>query len=69
MPETFRCTKSVSIGGNAQVGESQSDADPDTLLLEALEAMSVSKAAKEVAKVTGLDRQTLYSRAVELRGE
>lgn len=49
--------------------ETAPDADPDELLREALEHMSVSKAAKEVAKVTGLDRQTLYARAVELRGE
>ncbi|AWW74743.1 16S rRNA (cytidine(1402)-2'-O)-methyltransferase [Erythrobacter sp. KY5] len=49
--------------------EAHSDADPDTLLREALETMSVSKAAGKVAKVTGIDRQVLYSRAVELRGE
>ena len=49
--------------------ESANEADPDALLREALEQMSVSKAAKEVAKATGLDRQTLYARAVELRGE
>ncbi|MEP1421465.1 MAG: 16S rRNA (cytidine(1402)-2'-O)-methyltransferase [Erythrobacter sp.] len=41
--------------------------DPDALLQEALTEMSVSKAAGKVAKVTGLDRQTLYARAVELK--
>lgn len=41
--------------------------DPDALLREALGEMSVSKAAKEVAKATGMDRQTLYARAVELK--
>lgn len=46
-----------------------SDADPDELLREALREMSASKAAGKVAKATGLDRQTLYARAVELRGE
>jgi len=42
-------------------------ADPDELLKSALEEMSVSKAAGTVAKATGLDRQTLYARAVELK--
>lgn len=46
-----------------------SDADPDALLRDALSQMSASKAAGHVAKATGLDRQTLYARAVELRGE
>lgn len=43
------------------------DADPDALLKKALEEMSASKAAGKVAKATGLDRQTLYARAVELK--
>ncbi|MEL7219176.1 MAG: rRNA (cytidine-2'-O-)-methyltransferase, partial [Pseudomonadota bacterium] len=34
---------------------------------EALLEMSPAKAAGKVAKATGLDRQTLYSRAVELK--
>lgn len=42
-------------------------ADPDELLKSALEEMSASKAAGKVAKATGLDRQTLYARAVELK--
>ena len=43
--------------------------DPDTLLREALAEASPSKAAARVAKATGLDRQTLYARAVELKSE
>ncbi len=46
-----------------------SSADPDELLREALLEASASKAAGKVAKITGLDRQTLYSRAVELKGQ
>jgi 16S rRNA (cytidine1402-2'-O)-methyltransferase len=45
------------------------DADPDTLLREALSEMSASKAAGKVAKATGLVRQALYARAVELKAE
>ena len=46
-----------------------STADPDQLLKEALRDASVSKAAGRVAKITGLDRQTLYARAVELKSQ
>lgn len=46
-----------------------SSADPDDLLREALKEASASKAAGKVAKITGLDRQTLYARAVELKSE
>ena len=46
-----------------------SEADPDALLREALKEMSVSKAAGMVARQTGLDRQTLYARAVELKAQ
>ncbi|MEL7188109.1 MAG: 16S rRNA (cytidine(1402)-2'-O)-methyltransferase [Pseudomonadota bacterium] len=48
------------------VGE-EADHDPEALLLEALADLSPSKAAAKVAKATGLDRQTLYARAVELK--
>ena len=41
--------------------------DPDALLREALADLSPSKAAAKVAKSTGIDRQTLYARAVELK--
>ncbi len=44
-----------------------SQANPDDLLREALAHTSPSKAAARVAKETGLDRQTLYARAVELK--
>ena len=43
--------------------------DSDALLRAALAEMSPAKAAGTVARATGLDRQALYARAVELRGE
>jgi 16S rRNA (cytidine1402-2'-O)-methyltransferase len=42
-------------------------ADLDALLQEALEEMPVSKAAKKVAKATGLDRDEVYKRALDLK--
>jgi 16S rRNA (cytidine1402-2'-O)-methyltransferase len=42
--------------------------DADALLLAALQHDKPSKAAGDVAKITGLDRRTLYARAMELRG-
>lgn len=42
--------------------------DADALLSAALREMSPAKAAGKIAKVTGLDRQMLYARAVELKG-
>ena len=44
-------------------------ANADELLREALIDLSPSKAAAQVAKATGRDRQTLYARAVEIRNE
>jgi 16S rRNA (cytidine1402-2'-O)-methyltransferase len=44
------------------------DVDSDALLRAALRDMSPAKAAGKVAKATGLDRQILYTRAVELKG-
>lgn len=41
----------------------------DDLLRDALREVSPSKAAAKVAKATGLDRQTLYTRAVELKAQ
>ncbi len=41
--------------------------DADVLLAEALETLKPSHAASQVAKATGLDRKTLYARALELR--
>ncbi|MDJ0977703.1 MAG: 16S rRNA (cytidine(1402)-2'-O)-methyltransferase [Erythrobacter sp.] len=45
------------------------DEDPDALLREALGELPVSKAAARVSKATGLDRQTLYARAVAIKEE
>ncbi|MFC4255772.1 16S rRNA (cytidine(1402)-2'-O)-methyltransferase [Altererythrobacter xixiisoli] len=42
--------------------------DADALLIAALEHEKPSQAAGSVAKATGLDRRTLYARALELRG-
>lgn len=41
--------------------------DADAALREALTRLSVGQAASEVAKATGLDRRTLYARALELK--
>lgn len=49
--------------------EEVSNADPDDLLRDALSQMSPSKAAATVAKATGLDRQSLYARAIELKSQ
>lgn len=48
-------------------GEAPLEVDPDALLREALKDLPVSKAAGKVAKATGIDRQTLYARAMELK--
>ena len=42
--------------------------DADAALLEAMTRLPVSKAAGEVAKKFGLDRRTLYDRAMDLKG-
>ena len=44
-------------------------ADPDALLRTALADAGPGKAAGIVAKATGIDRQTLYARALELKGQ
>lgn len=46
-----------------------SEADADTALAEALTRLPAAKAAGEVARALGLDRRTLYARALELKGE
>jgi 16S rRNA (cytidine1402-2'-O)-methyltransferase len=45
-----------------------SEEDSDAALKEAMTRLPVSKAAGEVAKKLGLDRRTLYARAMELKG-
>ncbi|MXO58816.1 16S rRNA (cytidine(1402)-2'-O)-methyltransferase [Altererythrobacter salegens] len=41
--------------------------DADTLLREALQTQKASQAAAAVARATGLDRKTLYARALKLK--
>jgi len=48
--------------------EAPSAADADAALADALTRLPVSKAAGEVAKRFGLDRKTLYARAMEMKG-
>jgi 16S rRNA (cytidine1402-2'-O)-methyltransferase len=45
-----------------------SQEDGDAALAEALTRLSTGQAASEVAKKLGLDRKTLYARALELKG-
>ncbi len=45
------------------------EADADAMLAEALETLKPSQAVAQVAKATGVDRKTLYARAMEMRGE
>ena len=45
------------------------EADADALLTEALTRLPTAKAAGEVAKATGLDRRTLYARAMAIKGD
>jgi 16S rRNA (cytidine1402-2'-O)-methyltransferase len=51
-----------------QPPEAASAADGDAALVEALARLSPGRAASEVAKATGLDRRTLYQRALALQG-
>lgn len=53
----------VGPPGEAQVGE----VDVDALLRAELAHAKASQAASAVAKATGLDRKTLYARALELK--
>jgi 16S rRNA (cytidine1402-2'-O)-methyltransferase len=41
--------------------------DADAALADAMTRLTVSQAAGEVAKALGLDRKTLYARALELK--
>ncbi|WP_404367900.1 16S rRNA (cytidine(1402)-2'-O)-methyltransferase [Sphingomonas sp. MMS24-J45] len=47
--------------------EAASAADADAALTKALTRLSTGQAASEVAKALGLDRKTLYARALELK--
>lgn len=57
----------VIVGSPGEAPPASQD-DADAALLEALTRLSVAKAAGEVAKKLGLDRRTLYARAMELKG-
>ena len=48
--------------------EAASAADADAALIEALAQMSTGQAASHVAKALGLDRKSLYARALTLKG-
>jgi len=57
----------VVIAGPPGDGPPPSEEDSDAALKEAMTRLPVSKAAGEVAKKLGLDRRTLYARAMELK--
>ena len=57
----------VVLVGPAQQ-EAATEADADAALSEALTRMGPSEAAAQVAKALGLDRRSLYRRALELKG-
>jgi 16S rRNA (cytidine1402-2'-O)-methyltransferase len=48
--------------------EPATEADADAALANALTRLPAGRAASEVAKALGLDRRTLYARALELKG-
>lgn len=54
----------LMFGPAAQKDEAE---DLDTLLLQALKDQPASSAAKDVAKLTGLPKSTVYQRALELK--
>jgi 16S rRNA (cytidine1402-2'-O)-methyltransferase len=49
--------------------EEATQADADAALTDALTRLSTGEAASEVARALGLNRKTLYRRALELRGK
>ncbi len=59
----------VVVVGPPGENEPATAEDADALLRDALERLPVGKAASEVAKATGLDRRTLYARALELKAQ
>ncbi len=59
----------VLLIGPPPTGAPASQADAEAMLREMLATQKPSQAAGAVAKATGLDRRTLYARALELRSE
>jgi 16S rRNA (cytidine1402-2'-O)-methyltransferase len=59
----------VVIIAPPRLPEPASEADGDAALVEALTRLSPARAAGEVAKKLGLDRRTLYGRAMDLQGK
>ena len=57
----------VLVVGPPGEPETTTEDDADQLLCEALTRLSPARAAGEVAKATGLDRRTLYARALALK--
>lgn len=58
----------VVVIGPGEV-EQASEADADAALTEALKRLPTGEAASEVAKALGMNRKTLYRRALELQGK
>ena len=57
----------VVVGPGEEVQATEADAD--AALIDALQTLSTGDAASEVAKALGLNRKTLYRRALELKGK
>ncbi|MES2158231.1 MAG: 16S rRNA (cytidine(1402)-2'-O)-methyltransferase [Pseudomonadota bacterium] len=57
----------VTVGPPGEAPPASAE-DADAALIEAMTRLPVSKAAGEVAKKLGLDRRTLYDRAMDLKG-
>lgn len=58
----------VLLVGPPRAAEVNAD-DADDLLRDALSSMKASQAAAHVARATGIDRKTLYERAMAMRAE
>ena len=58
----------VVVIGPGEV-EQASEADADAALTEALKRLPTGEAASEVARALGMNRKTLYRRALELQGK
>ncbi|MGD9841901.1 MAG: 16S rRNA (cytidine(1402)-2'-O)-methyltransferase [Steroidobacteraceae bacterium] len=57
------------VEGAAEVAGEQTSVDAERLLSALLEELPASQAAKITAKLTGVERATLYERAVSLKGK